>query len=386
MIEEIPSLSFFITTTIKDIQKSDWDRLFEKNTVEGYGYHKTIEQAGLQEFRIGYLLAKRGQKIVGIIPFFIMDFSLESLMNGFLNKLFFIFKPFLRMKMMFLGSPTTEEFYFGISKDENLTVFFDSAFETLRKLSKKDKINSIVFNNISDKNTPLTEYLKKRDFIRMETLPTTLIDIEADSLEAYIKKLSKNTRKDLKRKLNKSSQAAELITKVYDNIDAICARVYELYLNNFTGSDIHFEKLTFDFFKNICQNMPGAAKFFITFDQDKIVAFNLCLVENNLCIDKFIGFDSQTAHKYSLYFTTFCHNIDWCIKNGINYYQPGTTDYYPKMRLGAKLIPLYIYAKSFNPIVNLVVKLISPLIEPKNLDPSWKEYLRQKKLSRKESY
>jgi len=119
--------------------------------------------------------------------------------------------------------------------------------------------------------------------------------------------------------------------------------------------------------------MPEIAKYFITYDKEKIVAFNLCLIKNNLFIDKFIGFDKELAHKYHLYFTTFCHNMDWCMKNGIRTYQPGTTDYYPKMRLGAKLIPLYIYAKSFNPLFNVLVRIFAKWIEPKNIDATLRE-------------
>jgi hypothetical protein len=118
--------------------------------------------------------------------------------------------------------------------------------------------------------------------------------------------------------------------------------------------------------------MPQVARYFITYDADKIVAFNLCLIKGDTFIDKFIGFDYAVAHKYHLYFTTFCHNLEFCIKNNIRFYQPGTTDYYPKLRLGAKLIPLYDYTSTFNPLFDAGFRLIAPFIQPKNLDPSLK--------------
>lgn len=119
--------------------------------------------------------------------------------------------------------------------------------------------------------------------------------------------------------------------------------------------------------------MPTIAKVFLTRDKDKIVAFNLCLVKGDTCIDKFIGFDSDVYRAYHLYYTTFCHNIDWCIKNGIRYYQMGITDYAPKLRLGAQLIPLFIYLRCANPILNLFTRLIARLIQPKNFDPTLKK-------------
>ncbi len=189
-------------------------------------------------------------------------------------------------------------------------------------------------------------------------------------MEDYISGLGASTRKDLRRKLKKAESIGALSTEIREDISDIINEVYSLYLNNLSDSEIQFEVLTPEFFKNICKNMPGVAKYFITYDKAKIVAFNLILAKGDICIDKFIGFDYSVARHYSLYYTTFCHNIDWCIKNGFRYYQPGTTDYPPKVRLGAKLIPLYIYADSTKLLIKIPVKLLARFMEPKRLDPS----------------
>jgi predicted N-acyltransferase len=105
------------------------------------------------------------------------------------------------------------------------------------------------------------------------------------------------------------------------------------------------------------------------------------LVGGDLCIDKFIGLDLEVTKRYHLYFTTLAHNLDWCIKNGIRYYQPGATDYHPKVRLGAKLIPLAVYARGFNPLLETTARLLAKFIEPKRLDLSFREI--EKIISRK---
>lgn len=358
-------LTFSITHTLKDIPKAAWDALFGQNLIESYGYQKTLEEANLNEFSIGYLLAKRQEKLVAIIPFFTMNFSLDAMTNGLLR--------FLKIRILFLGSPTAEELYLGISESENLSYVLNEATKHLKEFCRKQKIKLIVFNNVAAKNTLLMESLTENNFIKMETLPTTLIEINASSLEDYIKQLKPNTRKDLNRKLKKSASLAQLKTQECKDIREIKDKIYALYMNNVTASEVHFETLTPEFFENICKNMPDTAKFFVTYDRDKIVAFNLCLMKEHLFIDKFIGFDSSVAHNYHLYFTTFCHNLDWCIKNGFKYYMPGTTDYYPKVRLGAKLIRLYVYVKALNPLLHTLIKLIAPLVEPRRLDPSLKD-------------
>lgn len=366
-------LSFTISRTIKDIPETDWNRLFGEDLIESYGYQKALEESGLKEFSFGYLIGRRENKPVIILPFFVMDFSFHTLTAGLLQKIMRKLKNIFTMKILFFGTPTTEEFYLGVSLAEDLNSLLGGSLNTVFKFCKDEKIGALLFHNLSEKNNLLAEYLAKKSFIRLRSLPTTVIKIKAASLEDYIGGLSPNMRKDLKRKLREASREAALQTVVRDNIDDIDKEIYSLYLNNFDGSGIQFETLTREFFVNICRNMPNVTKYFITYDKDRIVAFNLCLIKADTFIDKFIGFDSKVAHKYHLYFTTFCHNVDFCIKNGIRFYQPGTTDYHPKLRLGAELIPLDIWAKAFNPAVNILVKLATPLIEPINIDPSLKD-------------
>lgn len=204
----------------------------------------------------------------------------------------------------------------------------------------------------------------------MEGFPNTLITVKAKSLEDYINTLGASTRKDLRRKLRKSAALAELKTEIYDDIKGLEGDVYRLYRQNLEDSSVSFEELTAEFFSNIFRNMKGVARLFITKEKDRIVAFNLCLIKGNTCIDKFIGFDRQVANKYHLYHFSFCHNIDYCIKNGIESYLMGVTDYHPKIRLGAKLIPLYYSVKAFNPVLNLILKPGLKVFQPKNFDKS----------------
>ncbi len=367
------SLTFKIKHTINDIPESAWRDLFDKGIVENYGYHKTLEESGLKEFSFAYLTAERANKLCAIVPFFIMDFSFDTLLPDHFKKIAKRLKPYIKMKVLFLGAPTTEEFYFGLSSEENIEPFFNQAIQELHSFCKEKNVCGLNFYNISDKNAALRRYLQKNGFIEMESLPTTMIEIKASSLDDYIRGLSKNMQKDIRRKINRSQSQVQLTTETRDNIDDISQEIYRLYLNNFSDSEVRFEVLTEDFFRRICRNMPNEAKYFITYAGTKIVAFNLFMAKDGLFIDKFIGFDEETRIKYHLYFTTFCHNIDWCIKNGCNFYQPGTTDYHPKLRLGAKLIPLYNQAKGFNPLLHNFLKLISRFIQPINLDPSLKE-------------
>jgi predicted N-acyltransferase len=377
-------LKFTILNTLRDIPRETWDSIFPEDVIESYGYQKTLEESDLKEFSILYLTGKRGDKIVAIIPFFIMDFSFTTLVRGPLQKFIFtirkLFKRFLTMRLLFIGSPTTEELNLGISNSENKHKLLEKAFNKMREFCSEKNISTLLVYNQTNRYKELQNYLKDKNFCLMKDLPTTRLEIKEKNINEYLNNLGSSTRKDVRRKLRKSAELVTLTTQITDNVENNIDEIYKLYMNNFNDSDLRFEILTQLFFRNICSNMPGVAKYFITRKDGKIVAFNLCFIKGDTCIDKFIGFDSDCALKYHLYYTTFCHNLDWCIKNNIRFYQPGQGDYDAKIRLGAKLIPLSIYIKSFNPVLNFFMKLIISFIEPQKFDPVLKNLKKYKNL------
>jgi len=383
MLNDTTTLTFTITDNLADIPRQTWDLLFNSDLIESYGYHKTLQEANLNEFSIYYLIAKRNEATVAIIPFFTMKFSFTTLVRGPLQKLILriraFYKNFLSMNILFIGSPTTESFQVGIATTEDKNALIDHAYRRIETFCRTQRISTILFYNLTSQDRKLMQYLSENGFAKMEDLPGARIEIHAKSLDEYIARLGPSTRKDVRRKLRKSVKTGTLETEIRETIDDIIDDIYKLYLNNFHDSDIHFEVLTPEFFTKLCRNMPGVVKCFITRHNGKIIAFNMCFIKNDFCIDKFIGLDYTVAYEYSLYYTTFCHNLDWCIKNGIRYYQPGQGDYDAKIRLGAKLIPLYIFIKSRNPLLHFFMKPIVRLTQPKNFDPALKNLAKYRK-------
>lgn len=374
LISQEGALNTYITETIDNIPKEDWDRIFGENKIESYSYQKTLEKSELENFIIKYLLVKRGEYLLAIVPLFIINFSMLELLPKYINKLPMpkIIKNLFSMRMLFIGAPTIEEAHIGISAEGDFNILLSLIINGLTKLSRKEKVVTMLFNNLSGKDKILQNNLMSHGFFSMESLPNSVININFKNMDEYLNTLSSNMRKDLRRKLKKSSLEAKLTTQVREDISDILPEIYQLYLNNLNGGEVQFETLTKEFFKNLSNNMAGIAKFFITYEKEKIIAFNFCLVKGDYCIDKFVGFDQDLAHKYHLYFTTIYHNLNWCIENGIKFYETGTTDYHPKVRLGARLIPLYIYGKAINPILHQIMKRIMKFIQPKNMDPSLK--------------
>ena len=367
------NLRLVIVNKIKDIPRQQWYDIFPAEIIEGYDYFKTLDESNLPLFSLHYCLVYQEDRIACIAPFFITDFSLDTTMQGCFKKIVSsiqkVLPKFLRIKMLFFGSPLTEEGIMGFSKDCDIKQALSFLIQEILQLCKDKKIGVITFYNLTTRDMHIIEFLKTNGFGCMEAFPLARVEIKEHSLEKYIQNLGPSTRKNIRRKLKKAYAQAEIKIEERNNLNGLLNQAYQLYLNTYNSGGVSFEKLTPEYFSKISEHMPEATKYFIVWINNQMAAFNLCLVKGSFCIDKYFGLDYEVAYKYNLYYVTWCYNIDWCIKHGVRYYQPGTCDYDPKIRMGGRLIPLYVCTRFLNSLVNCLTAPLLKLIQPKNFDP-----------------
>jgi predicted N-acyltransferase len=359
-------VTYKILDSISQINRDDWDSVFG-SIPEGYEFYHTLEKSELKEFSFYYLLFYRDKNIISIAPLFVADFYLDIVLEGFIkNVIGFIrhFVPrFFILKTLFCGSPFSENGVLGITKDVgDARILIDEIVQVMQRFSRGNKVPFIIFKDFLREDTSLLDSLKHKGFLKADSFPSVRMELNFNSLEEYFGSLSTSTRKDLRRKIKKAYSKDKIKIRVVDDIEDIIDDVYPLYLNTYHAGEVKFEFLTKDFFINVSKNLKPHTKYFLYYVEDQLAAFNLCFVYDHLLIDKFIGFDYEIAHQYSLYFVSWCFNIEWCLKNSIRYYQVGQTDYEPKLKLGGSLVPLFAYFKHKNLFFNLLIKLLAILV------------------------
>lgn len=367
------NLRLSIVKEVRDIPRREWDSAFPPHAIEGYDYYKTLDESNLPGFSMRYAVVWENDTIVCIAPFFTTEFSFDTTIQGGLKQVILSlqkrFPKFLKMKILFIGSPLTEEGAIGLRENCDKKEVLRFFLAKMLHFCITEKIGVITFYNLTAEDSYILDFLRQNKFAQMEAFPLARLTIKEQSLEEYIQNLGKSTRKDVRRKLRSAYADAEIKIEERSNLDGLLDHAYQLYLNSLNGGDISFEKLTPEYFDRISENMPATIKYFVTWVNGKMAAFNMCVIKDDFCIDKYIGFDYDVAYKYNLYYVTWCHNIDWCIKHGIRYYQSGTCDYDPKIRLGSGLVPLYISSRLINPVINYLTAPVMKFIEPKRFDP-----------------
>jgi CelD/BcsL family acetyltransferase involved in cellulose biosynthesis len=211
----------------------------------------------------------------------------------------------------------------------------------------------------------LAEACTGAGFVALEGQDLAYVPIDFSSVEEILARRSHTRRKNLRRKLRSGSAvrveeipaASALLT------DAMIARLYELYLNVYRQSEIHFDLLTRDFFRALFLDSGSGGIVFLHYADDALIGFNLCFRTATMLIDKYIGFAYPQAHQHNLYTVSWFHNLEYALTHGLRYYVAGWTDPEVKRELGAQFTVTRHLVYVRNPFLRAVLSRTKRLFE-----------------------
>lgn len=370
-----------VSRRITEIPPDHWNKVFP-DVLESYDFFKTLDESGLGQFSFYYIMVYDRKTPVGATACFLMNYSLDTSISGPLRRVTNSIKKRLpsifSLKVLICGMPIGPGRIGVIGPADTVLKVI---LRRMEQIAKKNRVAITAFKDFDNAYTGMLDPLQKSGFKKMDSLPSTELNVWFKDFEEYLKTLSGANRYDLRRKFKKVDGRVAIRMEITDEIgDGVLQDVYKLYLAILEKHDMGFELLPIEFFKNISKNMPGRTKFFLWRIDGKLAAFLLCLVSEKRLIDYYVGLDYSVAHKYHLYFIKFRDVLNWCIKHKIKEYEMGITGYEPKRRLGFDFVPLYLYAKLRNRLLRPVFNLLCQLLKFEHFDPALRKAKARKNL------
>jgi uncharacterized protein len=203
-------------------------------------------------------------------------------------------------------------------------------------------------------------------FVLVEGQALAWVAIDFADTEEYLARLSKVSRKSLRRKL-KSQQDVEIsyvsTGDAMFNDTAVLDEYYQLYMNVYQQSDIHFDILSRDFFKSVLQNAASGGVVMRYQYAGQLIGYNISFVVGDKLVDKYVGFVYPAAREHNLYFVSWFVNLNYALQQGLKYYVAGWTDPQVKKSLGAQFSFTSHAVYIRNPIVRNLLKPFKSLFE-----------------------
>jgi hypothetical protein len=179
---------------------------------------------------------------------------------------------------------------------------------------------------------------RRAGFLMVEGQALAFVPIDFASTAAFLDRMPRARRKDIKRKLRSTAglDIEVLPTGAARLADpALLDELYQLYRNVYAQSDIHFDLLSAAFFRAVLRDATPGGVLFLYRAAGRLIGYNLCFEQNGLLLDKYVGFVYPAAREHNLYVVSWFHNLAYAVQRGLHVYVAGWTDPEIKRHLGA---------------------------------------------------
>jgi predicted N-acyltransferase len=196
-------------------------------------------------------------------------------------------------------------------------------------------------------------------YVLLEGQALAWVPIDFASGDDYLSRLSSSRRKNIRRKLRSRADLEIETVRTGDprfDDDATLREFYTLFDNVYAQSEIHFDRLSEDFFRALLRDPQTDGVVFVYRHAGRMIGWNLCYEEGGKLIDKYIGFAYPQAREHNLYFVSWMHNLDYARQRGLTHYVAGWTDPQVKSFLGARMTFTRHAVYARNPLLRALLR------------------------------
>lgn len=342
-------------------------------------FYEIVEDTTHPEFEYRYFIIHddRGEPCA-VQPFFVLDQDLVAgtgvRTQAVAAAIRHLWPGFLKLRTLMVGCVAGEGHLDGADEPSRRKGAHQLASAIVHH-ARGMKARLVVMKEFPAKYRPTLACFIRAGFTRVPSLPMTRLDIGYDSFEDYMcRALRSAMRAKLRRKFRALEQEPPVEMSLETDITPIIGEIYPLYRQVYARSKQHFEKLTPEFLCVLGQLMPDKSRFFVWRQSGRIVAFNLCMVQGDAIYSEYIGLDYAVALDLHLYFVVVRDVIAWSIVNGYRSYCSSGLNYDPKYHLRHRLDPIDLYVRHTSAVINPILRLLLPLLEPTRRDPLLRKF------------
>lgn len=363
---------------IAEIDAGAWDACLP-GEAESHAYYRACDAVAAERgvgLRLAAACVEAGGEIVALVPFFRLDYRLDTPLQGRLraaaDALFRYAPGLVTLKTLCVGSPYAERCHLGFSPKLDMAgrcAAFQALSGVLYGLAAKEGLSLVVWKDLAPaEDEHFGALLKQAGFARLGSLPIALLDLPYVDEAAYLASLSSATRKDIRRKLAK---AGAVRIEHRCDITGLEAAIDALYESTRSQSGLDYgdlEVLPPGYFSAVAKALGERAVFALYWVGGELAAFNLLLVEPDRVIDKFLGMSYPLGRVHNLYAVSWMANVRFCLDRHIRLLQTGQTAYASKLRFGSRLVPSTIHVRHRNRPLQWLLGRLSPWLSFERFD------------------
>lgn len=250
--------------------------------------------------------------------------------NSFIKWVRSFYPNFLMLTVLECGLPATSGCGFAIKPGAD-------RWEVLKKIDDAITRESsiLVLRDFLKKD----EDLERLGYEQIPNLEETEIHIRWNSFDKYLASLRSGYRQSITKDLKKLQCVRIEHTNNFLNYTEQMLSLWKQ--TNCKAFEYDREMLNEEYFKGL-ENIALATLFWL---DDKLVAFFISLSDASTLYPLWVGIDYEVNNKIPLVFGAYYETVKLAISLKKTKLVLGETTYEPKVRIGAQIVPLYMYLK-----------------------------------------
>ncbi len=343
-----------------------------------YRYYEIIEDTLPDNFEYRYFAIRDDAgRIRAVQPFFLIDQDiLEGVRPEYVRWASFVRRVnprFLKLRTLMVGCSAGEG-HLACADDLPATTAAETLSRDIVKHARALGADLVVLKEFPACYREALACFVKAGFSRAPSMPMTMLNIDYDSFDTYIATaMSGNARRHFRKNLK--ATAGECISmSVTDDVTGLVDEIYPLYLQVYERSKLHFEKLTKDYFRLLSVRMKDKVRFLLWHRGNRLAAFGMYMVQGDQLFSEYLGFDYAIALDLHLYHYIMRDMTTWAIGHGFKWFRSSGLNYDPKLHFGHRLDPIDLYVRHVSPMVNPVMKVALPWLQPVRYDATLKKF------------
>lgn len=345
-----------------------WNAAFSGQCLDAR-YYSIVEEAfrGQYDFRYAILRNERDGR-AAVAPFFFVDQEITAGLPG-------RFRPawishLLKIKMAVIGCAVGEG---RLDSPEPWAV--EALAEAVEGCARDAHAGIVLWKDFPAEYRAVLARLERRGYKRVASMPAATLDIPFASFDQYLqRKVGRGFRSNLRRKLRDSGRLGRLNLEVVSDVTPYLDAILPLYLETYERSRFRFEKLNQQYFSLLGRRMPERTRYFLWRQDERILAFALCLIHQGVLYYLNIGLDYKIALDRHLYYVVWRDLVSWAIDAGLTRIETGPLNYEAKFRLGFRLAPRDLYARHASAFLNPLFALALRFLQPARHDPALRKF------------
>ena len=309
---------------------------FLSQEVLSEAYYASTKEHEIPGFEFGYWVATRAGDTVATVPYFLMDFKINTMLeDGWLKRLL----GNAGFRMACVGHPCAA---FGNIDGTVSEELMTQVFLALKQLAPVVSLKGF------KPDMPAV------GFVQAKGLPVAVLTLR----ENFWQSMSSARRRNIKRKRKKASALRfEVLRGLPDPYPQL---VHDLYIKVHDRSKIQFERLDLNYFVSTAP----ISQYVLAYLGEELVGFVQTFEKDKRMVAQYIGIDDAFNRAHGIYFALAIRVVDLAIELGCAQIELGETHYEFKRALGCSLEETSVYFRHRNPWVHRLMSLFSFVFEP----------------------